>query len=146
MTVHSHKEELLCHIIESVDSISTYQFIMTLLMSKLLSDADFVETDTTYNENTELIFTSLMLLYLTTYNIMKWAVVARTRSNKEDAEFYKNAFTLMFQTCKKDYPRFKLENNLKGIIVDWSDTETKGLRQAIGEDIADRLLQGCNVH
>ena len=36
--------------------------------------------------------------------------------------------------------------NLKGIIVDWSDTETKGLRQAIGEDTADRLLRGCNVH
>ena len=72
---------------------------MTPLMSKLLSDADFVETDTTYNENTELIFTSLILLqYLTAYNIMKWAVVARIRSNKEDTEFYKNAFTLMFQT------------------------------------------------
>ena len=41
----------------------TYQFIMTPLMSKLLSDADFVETDTTYNENTELIY---LLLYLTT--------------------------------------------------------------------------------
>ena len=77
---------------------------------------------------------------------MKWAVVARIPSNKEDTEFYKNAFTLMFQTCKKDYPRFKLENNLKGIIVDWSDTETKGLREAIGEDTADRLLRGCNVH
>ena len=35
--------------------VGTYQFIMTPLMSKLLSDADFVETDTTYNENTELI-------------------------------------------------------------------------------------------
>ena len=80
------------------------------------------------------------------YNTMKWAVVARIRSNKEDAEFYKNAFTLMFQTCKKDYPRFKLENNPKGIIVDWSDTETEGLRQAIGEDAADHLLWGCNVH
>ena len=119
---------------------------MTPLMSKLLSDADFFETDTTYNENTELIFISLMLLYLTMYNTMKWAVVTRIRFNKEDAEFYKNAFTLMFQTCKKNYPRFKLENNLKGIIVDWSDTETKGRRQAIGEDIADRLLRGCNVH
>ena len=119
----------------------TYQFIMTPLMSKLLSDADFVETDTTYNENTELINATVF-----DYNTMKWAVVARIRSNKEDAEFYKNAFTLMFQTCKKDYPRFKLENNLKGIIVDWSDTETKGLRQAIGEDTADRLLRGCNVH
>ena len=27
-----------------------------------------------------------------------------------------------------------------------SDMETKGLRQAIGEDTADRLLRGCNIH
>ena len=70
-------------------SASTYQFIVTPLMSKLLSDADFVKTDTTYNENTELIY-----LFSTTvfdYNTMKWAVVARIRSNKEDTEFYKNS-------------------------------------------------------
>ena len=61
-------------------------------------------------------------------------------SNKEDAEFYKTAFTQMFHTCKKDYPQFKPEKNLKGIIIDWSDTETKSLRQAIGEVTANRLL------
>ena len=108
----------------------TYQFIMMPLMSKLLSDSDFVETDTTYNENTELIY--LFNATVFDFNTMKWAVVARMRSNKEDAEFYKTAFNLMFQTCHKDYPQFKAEN-LKGIIVDWSDTETRGLREAIGE-------------
>ena len=84
----------------------TYQFIMTPLIRKLLSDADFVEKDTTYNENTELIY--LFNATIFDYNTMKWPVNARIRSNEEDAEFYKNAFTLMFQTCKKDYPRFKL--------------------------------------
>ena len=28
----------------------------------------------------------------------------------------------------------------------WSDTETKGLREAVGEELADRLLRGCYVH
>ena len=27
-----------------------------------------------------------------------------------------------------------------------SDTETKGLREAVGKDVADHLLRGCNVH
>ena len=76
-------------------------------MIKLLSDADFVETDTTYNEDTKLIY--LFNATVFDYNTMKWAVVARIRSNKEDTEFYKNTFTLMFQTCKEDYPWFKLE-------------------------------------
>ena len=84
----------------------TYQFIMTPLISKLLLDADFVETDSTYNENMELIY--LFNATVFDYNTMKWPVNARIRSNEEDAEFYKNAFTLMFQTCKNDYPRFKL--------------------------------------
>ena len=52
----------------------------------------------------------------------------------------------MFSTCHKDCPQFKVEKNVKGIIVDWSDTEAKGLRDAIGQDLADKLLHGCNVH
>ena len=27
--------------------------------------------------------------------------------------------------------------------MDWKDTET---REVVGEEVADRLLQGCNVH
>ena len=52
---------------------------------QLLSDADF-ETDTTYNENTELTYRFNGTVF--DYNTMKWAV-ARIRSNEEDAEFYK---------------------------------------------------------
>ena len=113
-------------------------------MSKLLSEGQFVETDTTYNENSELTY-----LFNTTVfdlNTMKWAVVARMRGNKElDSTFYQTAFNLMFSTCCKDCPQFKVEKNIKGIIVDWSDTEAKGLRDAIGQDLADKFLRGCNV-
>ena len=80
------------------------------------------------------------------FNTMKWAVVARMRANKEDTEFYRTAFSLMFQTCHTDFSQFKIESSLKGIIVDWSDTETKRLREAVGEELADCLLRGCNVH
>ena len=76
-------------------------------MSKL-SDADFVETDTTYNE--------LIYLFNATvfdFNLMKWAVVARMCVNQEYAEFYKTAFQLMFQTCQSDFPQFKPENSAK---------------------------------
>ena len=68
-----------------VSPSGTYQFIMTPLIRKLLLDADFIETDTTYNENTELIiilFNATVFDYST--GTMKWAVVARIRSNEED--------------------------------------------------------------
>ena len=115
-----------------------YQF-MSPLMSKLLSEADFLETDTTYNENSELSY----LFNATVFdcNTMKWAVVARMRGNKEDANFYKKAFELMFQYCRKDYPKFKVGHTLRCIIVDWSDTETKGLREVVGDKIADGVLK-----
>ena len=122
----------------------SYQFIMTPLMSNLLSEAEFLETDTTYNENSELIY--LFNATVFDYNTMKWAVVARMRSNKEDANFYKKAFELMFHTCHSDHSQFKVGDTLKGIIIDWSDTEAKGLREVVGEKVADKILKGCNVH
>ena len=50
----------------AISSSLSYQFIMSPLMCKLLAEADFLETDTTYNENMELTCTCLMLLFLTT--------------------------------------------------------------------------------
>lgn len=122
----------------------TYQFIMSPLMTKLLSEAEFLETDTTYNENCELIY--LFNAAVFDYTTMKWAVVARMRANKENADLYKKTFELMFKFCHKDHPNFKVGKTLKGIIVDWSDTEAKGLREVIGDELAGKVLRGCNVH
>ena len=74
----------------SISSDLTYQFIMNPLMSKLLAEADFIETDTTYNENAELqyLFNATVFDYIT----MHWAVVARMRANKENTKFYATAF------------------------------------------------------
>jgi hypothetical protein len=55
-------------------------------------------------------------------------------------------FSLTFQTCHTDFPQFKPADSLKGIIMDWSDTVTIGLREVVGEEVDDRLLGGCNVH
>ena len=128
----------------SITASMTYQFLMTPLMCKLLSEAEFLETDTTYNENTELVY----LFNATVFDLatMKWAVIARMRANKESSLFYKVAFTTMFRTCHEKYPNFKVGETLKGIIMDWSDAEAKGLREAVGDGIADNILRGCNVH
>jgi len=65
------------------------------------------------------------------------------RGNKKSTKFYRLAFKLMFGTYQRDYPNFKVGENLKGIIVDWSDTETKGLHEVFGEDTAELVLKGC---
>ena len=128
----------------SITASMTYKFIMSLLMCKLLSEAEFLETDTTYNENTELIY----LFNATIFDLatMKWVVVARMRSNEESAQFYKVAFTTMFRMCHDRYPNFKVGETLKGVIMDWSDAEARGLREAVGDETAESILRGCNVH
>lgn len=79
------------------------------------------------------------------YTTMKCAVVARMQANKENSDFYKKAFELMFKFRHQECPQFQLDKTLKGVIVDWSDTERKGLRDAIGEAMADEVLRGTGV-
>ena len=31
-------------------------------------------------------------------------------------------------------------------MIDWSDAEANGLRKAVGDIVANRLLKGCQVH
>jgi len=108
-----------------------------------VSGADFLETDTTYNENTELTY---LLMPPFDYKTMKWAVVAQMRGNKDSSEFHHLAFKLMFDTCHQEHSNFKMGESLKGIIVDWSGTESKGLQEMIGEETTELVLKGCSVH
>ena len=51
-------------------------------------------------------------------------------------------FRLLLQTCQKDQSRFAPEVTLHGVVLDWSDAEAN----AVGSDMADRPLKGCQVH
>ena len=120
-----------------------YQLIMTPLMSGILAKTDYIEVDTTYNEKTDLPY----LFNVTTfdYKIMRRIAVARVRSNKKNAHFYATAFKEIFDQCKEDNKEFKV-SSLKGIVLDWSDTERKGLELAIGKETAEKVMIGCLVH
>ena len=100
----------------AISSSVTYQFIMSPLMCKLLAEADFLETDMTYNENTELTYFFNATVF--DYTTIKSAVVACMRSNKESSEFNCLAFKVMtFDRCQQEYTHFKVDETLKGIIV-----------------------------
>jgi len=73
------------------------------------------------------------------------AVVARVRMNKLDAHAYQCAFEAIFDQVKRNYPEFRVGKSLKCIITDWSDTQLKGLRATIGEDVTSEVLKGCQV-
>lgn len=127
-----------------ISSEMSYQFIMSPFMSKIMAAADFLQADVTYGENKILpyLFNATVFDEVT----MKWVIVARLRSNKENSEMYRKAFTLMFDTCRADEPSYDVHKSLQGIIIDWSDTERSGLVKALGSELATKLLRGCAVH
>ena len=76
---------------------------------------------------------------------MEWSIVSRIRMNKQDANAHALAFKKTFDACKESYPEFSIGKTLLGVVVDWSDAEIQ-LRDAVGNDLATKLLRGCKVH
>ena len=107
-------------------------------MSKIMAAADFLQADVTYGENKILpyLFNATVFDEVT----MKWVIVACLRSNKENSEMYRKAFTLMFDTCRADEPSYDVHKSLQGIVIDWSDTERSSLVKALGSELATKLL------
>ena len=77
---------------------------------------------------------------------MEWMVIAHVRLNRQTSEAYALAFKKIFAKCSSYNQRFLPGSTLIGILTDWSDAETNGLRQAVGKTVAENLLRGCSVH
>ena len=74
---------------------------------------------------------------------MEWMAVGIVRMTRENH----NAYALGFRkSCKCDHQEFELEKSLLGMVIDWSDTEMQGLRDAVSTDMARTLLKGSQVH
>ena len=71
--------------------------------------------------------------------------MAQVRMNKLDASAYRHAFEAIFNQVKKNHPEFGVGKTLNGIIADWSDTQLQGLRAAVGEEEANKVVKGCQV-
>ena len=65
---------------------------------------------------------------------------------REDHNAYALGFRKTFEKCKRDHQEFELGKSLLGIVIDWCDAEIRGLRDAVGTEIAKALLKGCQVH
>lgn len=116
---------------------------MSPLMCDILYSADFLESDVNYNENTEYKYLFNLAAFISV--TMEWMVVARTRTRmtSESAEAYKLAFEKIFSLCKSRHHDFAVHETIKGVVIDWSTTEMKGLKLAIGDEHANKLLKGC---
>ena len=114
---------------------------MNPYLSELLSISEFMQTNITYNVNTE--FKYLFNAVAFDYNLMEWEVVARVHLSHQNGIVHALAFTKMLKKCKSS---FQPTETLLGIVTDWSDSEINGLKISVGETAADQLLKGCKVH
>ena len=121
-----------------------YAFAMSPLMSKMLSTAEFLQSDITYNENSvyPYLFNAVVFNDVT----MEWMVVARVWLSTQSEQGYRLAYKKMFDHCKDHHSHFDVGESLQAIIIDWSDAEINGLKAAIGSKLAMSLLRGCKVH
>ena len=121
-----------------------YVFTMNPLMSKVLSKAEFIEADITFNETKEYPYLFNVVAFNDT--TMEWIVVSRVRMNKQDHQAYCLGFKKTFQQCASNHSSFKVGESLIGIVIDWSDSEICGLSKAVGDELAKSLLRGCRIH
>ena len=121
-----------------------YIFTMSPLMAKIASEAEFIQCDITYDELSDYPY----LFNAVAFNSvsMEWMVIARVRLNRQTSEAYALAFKKIFAKCSSINENFLPGSTLLGVLTDWSDAETNGLRQAVGKTVADNLLKGCSVH
>ena len=117
---------------------------MSSTMAKVASEADFIQCDITYDDCRDYpyIFNAVAFNKVS----MEWMVVARLRLDAQSASAYALTFKKVFEKCKRFNKEFELGSTLQGIKTDWSDAEISGLKIAIGNDLAGKLLKGCKVH
>ena len=73
------------------------------------------------------------------------SAVARVLLNKHDGTTYAMSIKEIFMKTTAEHPAFKMGANLEEILVDLSDAESNGFRNAIGKNLAAKLLRACNV-
>ena len=113
-------------------------------MSRIATEADFLQCDITYDDCRD--FPYLFNAVAFDNTSMEWVVVARVRLDTQTSAGYALGFRKMFEKCKNASESFELGLILQGIVTDWSDAEIRGLKTAVGKDMAEKLLKGCKVH
>ena len=117
---------------------------MSLFMSQIASQADFIQCDITYDSSKEYPYIFNAVAF--DNSSMEWIVVARIRLDAQNSAGYALCFKKLFEKCKSSRSDFELGITLQGLLIDWFDAEIKGLRSAVGKEMADKLLKGCKVH
>lgn len=72
--------------------------------------------------------------------------VARVYLNKLTSDAYCKCFEAIFSAASSATTKFAVGQSLVGIITDWSDHQFAGLEKAVGKDVAESVVKGCQVH
>jgi hypothetical protein len=121
-----------------------FAFFMAPYQAKLLGEAEYLFLDVTYTSNADFPY----LLNLVTFNnaTLVYNAVGRVLMDRVDGAAYATAIKEIFESVGILYPRFDNGKKLKQIMVDFDDAEYNGLKQVIGEKLAEKIIRGCSVH
>ena len=72
--------------------------------------------------------------------------VFRVFLNKQNAESISFVCRHAFQHINKEHSEFRNGEAIKQIMVNYSDAEENGLRDALGDEFVEKVLRGCKFH
>ena len=96
----------------------------------------YICVDITYTGNKS--FPYLLNAVSSNEKTLLYNAVARVLCNKQDGGAYATALREMFSFVTERFPNFQHERGLDVILVDFNE--------ALGTDVAERVLRGCQVH
>lgn len=116
--------------------------LATPQMIAILSESLFVQLDVTFPQMHTFPYLLNMVAY--NYTTLEFQVVARVLMSKLTAKAYKSAFEAIFSTTTNLHPGFDNGFLVKAWIVDFSEAQSNGLAQNLGEKA--EVIRGCSVH
>lgn len=119
-----------------------YAFFMSPFQSTLLSKAEDLFVDVTYTGNNFFPY----LLNVVTFNDQTcvYNAVTRVLCSKQDGDA--KSISTIFNKVTRDHAYFSNGAKLRCILLTFADAQYKGLKECLGERLANKVIRGCSVH
>ena len=111
---------------------------MAPFQGEQLARTSYIFMDITYTGNA--LFPHLLKV-VSLNKMLLYDAVGRVLYNRQDSLACATAFKEMFSHVTRQFPGFKNGEKLDVILIDFDDAEAKGLKEAMGNELTERVCE-----
>lgn len=119
-------------------------FFMLPFHTTLWSRAQDLFMDVTYTGND--LFPCLLNIATFINQTCMYNMVTRVLCCRQIRDTYAKSITTIFNRVLHDHACFFSAARLRSILVDFDDAHSKGQKECLAEELAEKVTQGCSVH